>query len=116
MAHLRRIRTTKNEVRAVPVPSRGLAWRGMVAWRAVLAIVANYGLCALVAAAAGRLLPWLGVARIEAAAVGDLVAIVLMPVVPIFVFAARSPWRPTLTMAGAIAALALVVWGVGTTA
>ena len=98
---------------SVPSRGEGLAWRGMVAWRAVLAIVANYGLCALVAAAAGRLLPRLGVARIEAAAAGDLVAILLMPIVPIFVFAARSPWRPTLTMVGAIAALALVVWTVG---
>lgn len=85
----------------------------MVAWRAALAIVANYALCALVAAAAGRLLPRLGVARIEAAAAGDLLAIVLLPVVPIFVFAARSPWKPTWVMAGAMASLGLVVWAAG---
>jgi hypothetical protein len=89
------------------------AWRWAVAWRVVLAIGANYALCALVAAAAGRWLPRLGVARIEAAAAGDLVAIVLLPVIPIFVFAARSAWRPALAMGGAIAALALAVWAVG---
>lgn len=92
---------------------RGLAWRGRVAWRAALAIVANYALCALVAAAAGRLLPRLGVARIEAAATGDLLAILLLPIVPIFVFAAHSPWKPTWVMAGAMAALGVVFWAAG---
>lgn len=85
----------------------------MVAGRAALAIVGNYALCALLAAAIGRLLPRLGVARIEAAAAGDLLAILLMPIVPIFVFATRSPWRPALVMAGTIAALGLVVWLTG---
>lgn len=79
----------------------------------VLAVGANYALCALVAAAAGRWLPRFGVARIEAAAGGDLIAIVLLPIAPIFVFAARSAWKPTLAMGGAIAALGLAVWTVG---
>lgn len=85
----------------------------MVAGRAVLAIVANYAFCALLAAAIGRLLPRLGVARIEAAAAGDLLAIVLLPIAPIFVFATRSAWKPALVMSGLIAGLALVVWLAG---
>lgn len=117
---MRRIRIINDE--AIPLrqkidSSSRLArgrWRGMVAWRAVLAIVANYGLCALVAATAGRVLPRLGVARIEAAAAGDLLAIALLPLVPIFVFATRSPWKPTLVMGVAIAGLTLVVWIAGT--
>ena len=58
----------------------------------------------------GRFLPRLGVARIEAAAAGDLLAIALLPVMPIFVFAARSAWKPALAMGAAIALLALAVW------
>jgi hypothetical protein len=92
---------------------RCLAWRGMVAWRAALAIVANYALCALLAAMMGRLAPRLGVARIEAAAMGDMLAILLLPVVPVFVFAARSPWKPTWVMAGAMAGLGAVFWTAG---
>lgn len=91
----------------------GLAWCGMVAGRAALAIVGNYGLCAMLAATMGRLLPRLGVARIEAAAAGDLLAILLLPIIPIFVFAARSPWKPALVIGGLIAALGLVVWLTG---
>lgn len=103
---MRRIRKSIGETPA-------LRARSLVAWRAVLAIVANYGLCALAAAAAGRLLPRLGLARIEAVAVGELLAILLLPITPIFVFAARSAWKPTLAMGATMAVLALAILAAG---
>lgn len=89
------------------VPPAPLARRAEVVWRALLATAGGYGLCALVAMTIGRLLPRLGVARIEAVATGELLAIVLMPIVPLFVFWARRPLTPTLALGAAIASLAL---------
>jgi len=94
-------------------PASALAWRGMVAWRAILAIIANYGLCALLAMALARGLPHLGLARVEAVVAGTLAAIIAMPVVPIFVFASRSAWKPTATMAAAAGGLWLLLWLAG---
>lgn len=94
---------------ALPLGS-SIAWRGKVAWRAVLAILANYGLAALMGMAIAKGLPHLGVARAEATVSGALVAIIAMPILPIFIFAARTTWRPTAVMAGCAAVLALIVW------
>jgi hypothetical protein len=92
------------------MPASGLAWRGMVAWRAILAVLANYGLAALAAMAIARGLPHLGVPRVEATLAGTLIAIFSMPAIPIFVFAARSAWKPTAVMAACAALLGLLVW------
>ena len=87
----------------------GLAWRGMVAWRAILAVLANYGLCALLAMALARGLPHLGVSRVEAVTAGTLAAIIAMPIVPVLVFASRNAWKPTLAMAAGAGALWLAL-------
>ncbi len=89
--------------------SNRLALRGMVAWRAILAILANYVLCALLAMALARALPHLGMARIEAVATATLAAIIAMPIIPIFVFASRSAWKPTAVMALGAAGLWLLL-------
>lgn len=91
----------------------GLAMRGMVAWRAILAILANYGLCALLAMALARGLPHLGASRVEAVTAGTLAAIIAMPIVPIFVFASASVWKPTLVTAAGAGALWLALWLAG---
>lgn len=91
----------------------GVAYRLAVAWRAVLAVGANYVLCALAATALARLLPLAGVSRVEAAVAGTLVAIIAMPVLPVFVFAARSAWKPTLVMAAGAALLWTGAWLAG---
>jgi hypothetical protein len=91
----------------------GAAYRLAVAWRAVLAVVANYALCALAATALARLLPLAGMSRVEAAVAATLIAILAMPVVPIFVFAARSAWTPTLVMTGVAAVLWAGAWLAG---
>lgn len=90
--------------------ANGFALRSMVAWRAILAILANYILCALLAMALARALPHLGMARVEAVATATLAAIIAMPIVPIFVFASRSAWKPTAVMAASAAGLWLVLW------
>ena len=91
----------------------GATYRLAVAWRAVLAIGVNYGLCALAATALARLLPLVGMSRIEAAITGTLVAILAMPVLPAFVFAARSAWKPTLIMIACAAGLWSAAWLAG---
>lgn len=88
----------------------GLAWRGMVAWRAILAVLANYALCAVLAMALARALPHLGMSRVEAVTAATLAAIIAMPIVPIFVFASRSAWKPTALMAAIAAGLWLTLW------
>ena len=90
-------------------PFNGLALRGMVAWRAILAILANYALCALLAMALARALPHLGMARVEAVATATLAAIVAMPIIPIFVFASRSAWKPTAVKAACAGGLWLLL-------
>jgi len=91
----------------------GAAYRLAVAWRAILAVGANYALCALAATALARLLPLAGMSRVEAAVTGTLVAIIAMPVLPVFVFAARSAWKPTLIMAACAALLWTAAWLAG---
>lgn len=91
---------------AAAAAKAGAAYRLAVAWRAVLAIGVNYVLCALAATALARLLPLVGMSRVEAAVAATMAAILAMPVVPIFVFAAKSAWKPTLIMA----CLAAVLW------
>jgi hypothetical protein len=91
----------------------GLALRGMIAWRVALAILGAYGLAAALAIAVARGLPHLGVSRVEATAAGGLLAIAVIPVVPLFVFIARAAWPVTLAMAGSSAALGAVAWLAG---
>ncbi|CAN7226770.1 iron transporter [Phenylobacterium sp. LjRoot164] len=91
----------------------GAAYRLAVAWRALLSVVANYGLCALAATALARLLPLAGMSRVEAAVTATLITVLAMPVVPIFVFAAKSAWKPTLVMTCLAAALWAGAWLAG---
>ena len=91
----------------------GAAYRLAVAWRAILAVGANYALCALAAVALARLLPLIGMSRVEAVFTATLAAILAMPVVPVFVFAARSAWKPTFVMAGSAALLWTAAWLAG---
>lgn len=81
-----------------------------VAVRTVAAIVGSYVLAAAISAAVTRLLP---LPRIDAVVVATLLGLLVLPFVPIWAFAARTPLRAWAGIIVPIALLAAAGWLMG---
>lgn len=86
-----------------------LAWRAMVAWRALLAVVGGYGVGVLLSAVLAVGLQDLGVSRYEATTAGVLAGLLVMPFAPVVAFGLRRTRDATAVIVGAAAALATVL-------
>ena len=92
---------------------RGWRYRGNVAARALTGSVGAYAVAALLATALARTLP---MARVEAVTVSTLAAFLVAPVVTVWAFLARGPWRAVAGVVAAALLLAAIVWAAGPTA
>ena len=79
----------------------------------MLATVGAYGFSALTAMAVARGLHAAGVGRAEAAIWATLLALVVMPLVPLFVFGVGRTRAVTLGFLAAALALTAVAWLIG---
>lgn len=102
--------------RKPPAPSAipGLArYRWNIALRSIAAIGGGYVLAAASADWLGRLLPVLGMSRLEAVATATMLAFIVHACAAIWAFAVASTSRATLGIVLPAAVLALGAWAVG---
>ena len=88
----------------------GWRYRGNVAARAVTGSVGAYAVAALLAMALARTLP---MPRVEAVTVATLLAFLVAPVVPVWAFLARGPWRAVAGVVVVALLLAAIAWAAG---
>lgn len=88
-------------------------YRWTIAARSVAAIGGGYLLAAASAAWLGRLLPVLGMSRLEAVASATMLAFLVHACAAIWAFAVASTWRATLGILLPAAVLAVGAWASG---
>lgn len=92
----------------------GLArYRWNIALRSLAATGGGYVLAAASAAWLGRLLPALGMSRLEAVAAATMLAFIVHACAAIWAFAVASTWRATLGILLPAAVLAVGAWATG---
>jgi hypothetical protein len=89
---------------------RSWRYRGNVAARTLAGTIGAYAVAALCGAALARTLP---MERLDATVVATLLAFLVAPVVTVWAYLARGPWRAVVGVIGLATLLAAIAWYAG---